>query len=221
MNLPRFAVKNPISVTMFFLGIVLLGQISLNELGTDLLPDIGSPKIVVKIEAGEIPPEEMERDYTERVESFVSTINKVKRVSSSSLTGVSIVTVEFMWETDMDFALLDVQKAVAPFANDRQISNISIDRLDPRSAPIMTISVIPKDERDLDEVRSDVEKVIKLRLERLEGVAAAVLTGGLIFVTFPIYISSFREIFVIITSCPFHTFAKSSAVMLTSHLTLL
>ncbi|MCH8285590.1 efflux RND transporter permease subunit, partial [candidate division KSB1 bacterium] len=178
MNLPRFAVKYPISVIMLFLGIILLGQISLRELGTDLLPDISSPKIVVKIEAGEIPPEEMERNYTERVESFVSTLNKVKRVSSSSLTGVSIVTVEFMWETDMDFALLDVQKAVAPFSNDRQISNISIDRFDPRSAPIMTISVTPKDERDLDEVRSDVEKVIKLRLERLDGVAAAVLTGG-------------------------------------------
>ncbi|MCH7783590.1 efflux RND transporter permease subunit, partial [candidate division KSB1 bacterium] len=178
MNLPRFAVKYPISVIMLFLGIILLGQISLRELGTDLLPDISSPKIVVKIEAGEIPPEEMERNYTERVESFVSTLNKVKRVSSSSRTGVSIVTVEFMWETDMDFALLDVQKAVAPFSNDRQISNISIDRFDPRSAPIMTVSVIPKDERDLDEVRSDVEKVIKLRLERLDGVAAAVLTGG-------------------------------------------
>jgi len=191
MNLPRFAVKNPISVIMLFLGIVLLGQISLSELGTDLLPDIGSPKIVVKIETGEIPPEEMERNYTKRVESFVSTLNNVKRVSSSSLTGVSIVTVEFMWETDMDFALLDVQKAVATFSNDRQISNIAIDRLDPRSAPIMTISVTPKDNRDLDEVRSDVEKVIKLRLERLEGVAAAVLTGG-------------REKEIVVRMLPYH-----------------
>jgi len=194
MNIPRFAVRYPISVAMLFLGIILLGIISLGRLGTDLLPDIASPKIVVRIEAGEKPPEEMERKYTKEIEAFASQLNKVKRVSSSSLTGISVVTIEYNWDTDMDFALLDVQKAVAGFASDREISSIAVDRYDPRTAPIMTICVTPKTDRDLDAVRNDVEKVIRLRLERLEGVAAAVLSGG-------------REKEIVVRMKPYHLMA--------------
>jgi len=178
MNFPRFAVKYPISVAMLFLGIILLGLISLRKLGTDLLPDIASPKIVVRIEAGEKPPEEMERKYTKRVESFVSQLNNVTRVSSSSMTGISTVTIEFNWDTDMDFAILDVQKAVAEFSSDREVQTVTVDRFDPRTAPIMTICVVPKGDKNLDEVRNDAEKVIRQRLERLGGVAAAMLSGG-------------------------------------------
>ncbi|MFC1733671.1 efflux RND transporter permease subunit [candidate division KSB1 bacterium] len=178
MNFPRFAVKYPISIAMLFLGIILLGVISLNKLGTDLLPDIASPKINVRLEAGEKPPEEIERKYTKSIESFASQLNDVKRVTSSSLTGVSLVTVEYNWDTDMDFALLDIQKAVAAFSSDREVQNISVDRFDPRTAPIMTLSITPKTDRNLDEIRNDAEKVVKLRLERLEGVAAALIAGG-------------------------------------------
>jgi HAE1 family hydrophobic/amphiphilic exporter-1 len=194
MNIPRFAVKYPISISMLFLGIILLGVISLSKLGTDLLPDIASPKINIRVEAGEKPPEEMERKYTKRVESFVSQLNSVKRVSSTSMTGISIVTIEYSWNADMDFALLDVQKAVAGFSADREVQSVSVDRFDPRTAPIMTLCVTPKTDRDLDAVRNDVERVVKLRLERLEGVAAAVHSGG-------------REKEIVIRLKPYHLMA--------------
>jgi len=55
MNIPSFSVKYPITVVMIIIGIVLLGLISLNRLGTDLMPDIHSPKIVVTLKSGEKP----------------------------------------------------------------------------------------------------------------------------------------------------------------------
>lgn len=194
MNIPRFAVKYPITVSMLFLGIILMGVISMSNLGTDLLPDIASPKVVIRLESGEKPPEEMERKYAKNIESVISMINNVKSVRSTSLTGETVITAEFSWDTDMDFALLDVQKAVASYAGDSEVDNISIDRYDPRSAPIVTISVLPKLNQTLDELLSDTDKIIRRRLERIDGVAAAVLTGG-------------REKEVVVRMKPYHLLA--------------
>ncbi|MCP4723726.1 MAG: efflux RND transporter permease subunit [bacterium] len=194
MNIPRFAVKYPVSTSMLFLGVVLLGIISVWNLGTDLLPDIASPKIVIRLEAGEKPPEEMERKYTKNIESFVSTLNNVKKVSSSSLTGLALVTVEFDWDTDMNFALLDVQKVAANYSGDRDVSNVIVERYDPRTAPIMTISILPLEGQDLDDVRNDVEKVIRRRFQRVDGVAAAEISGG-------------REKEIIVRLRPYHLMA--------------
>ena len=52
-SIARFAVKNPVTVLMLVLGIVLLGFISFGKLGTDLFPDLNTPKIYIEIKAGE------------------------------------------------------------------------------------------------------------------------------------------------------------------------
>lgn len=89
------------------------------------------PKIVIKIEAGEVSKEEIEEKYTKKVESLVSNLNKVKRVSSSTEKGKSTITVEFVQDADMDTALLDVQKSVAGLTNVSEIKNISFEKYAP------------------------------------------------------------------------------------------
>ncbi|MBT5873235.1 MAG: efflux RND transporter permease subunit, partial [Candidatus Latescibacteria bacterium] len=48
-----FSVRHPVTVSMIMLGIVILGAISLDRLGTDLLPSIYNPRIVVELQSGE------------------------------------------------------------------------------------------------------------------------------------------------------------------------
>ena len=55
---------------MFVLGIVLLGFISFGKLGTDLFPDLNNPKIYIEIKAGERPPEEIEKNFVDQIESL-------------------------------------------------------------------------------------------------------------------------------------------------------
>jgi len=89
------------------------------------------PKIVIKIEAGEIPKEEMEENYTKKVESLLMNLNNVKRISSLTKKGESTITVEFVQDADMDAALLNVQKAVAGLTNVKEIKNISFEQYTP------------------------------------------------------------------------------------------
>ena len=72
-RIAQFAVKYPVTVLMLVLGIVLLGFISFGRLGTDLFPDLNNPKIFIELKAGQKPPEEIEKNYVEQVESLATT----------------------------------------------------------------------------------------------------------------------------------------------------
>ncbi|MFC1736373.1 efflux RND transporter permease subunit [Candidatus Hydrogenedentota bacterium] len=177
MNLPKFSVKYPVTVTMIVAAIIIWGVISLERLGTDLLPDINSPRIVVTVASRNKSPQEMEERFAERLEGQISTIPGVRRVSSVARVGKLIVTVEFGWQSDMDFALLDVQKKAGPLEGETEVDDITVTRFDPRTLPVMTIGVLPKASQDLDELRRIAKNSVKRPLERLEGVASAIISG--------------------------------------------
>ena len=113
MTIPEFSTRFPTTISMAALAVVLLGYISLERLGTDLLPDLHTPVISVDLRAPGKSPWEMEERYTRRLERDVQTISKVKRVYSVTRASQSVVVAEFAWDADMDFALLDVQKKTA------------------------------------------------------------------------------------------------------------
>ena len=163
---------------MATLAVVLLGVISLDRLGTDLLPDLRTPVITVDLHAPGKSPQEMEERYTRRLERDISTISGVRRVYSVTRSGQSVVVAEFAWDTGMDFALLDVQKKTGNYAADEAIDFLDVRQEDPQVLPVMRVAVSAAEEGDLDALLGTVETVVKPRLEALDGVASAEIEGG-------------------------------------------
>src|SRR5512138_1335442 len=98
----QFAVQYPVTIGMVIIGVLLLGYISLTRLSIDLFPELNSPRIFVELQAGERPPEEIEKQFVEGIESLVIRLGGVTNVSSVCMVGSARVTVEFNWGTDMD-----------------------------------------------------------------------------------------------------------------------
>lgn len=178
MSLPQFSAKHPVTIAMFACAVLLLGFVSLNRLGTDLLPNIESPRISVALESGTKSPREMEDTYAERLEAELGTVRHVRRVHSVSYVGRIVVTIEFNWDTDMDFALLEVHKQTISYNGQREVDNVIVSRFDPRQMPVLTFGVQSIGDQDLDALRRVGEDTIRRRLESLEGVAAARVSGG-------------------------------------------
>ena len=63
-SLARFSVSRPATVLMLVLGILLLGGISFRRLGVELLPELANPRLFVEVEAGDLPPSEVEARIT-------------------------------------------------------------------------------------------------------------------------------------------------------------
>lgn len=178
MKLARIAVDRPVTMYMFYIAVILLGAVSLRELSVDLLPDISYPRLSVITNYPGVAPEEVETLITAPLESAVSRIPGLRRVESVSKEGVSLLTLEFDWGTNMDFTMLHTREQLDN-AKDRfpeDADSPTIVPLDPQSRPIMTLAVTG--DRSLLELKEFAEELIKPRLEQIEGVGSAEITGG-------------------------------------------
>lgn len=176
-RIARFAVNNPVTVLMLVLGILLLGLISFGKLGTDLFPDLNTPKIYIELKAGERPPEEIERNYVDQIESLAMRQSDVTQVSSVSRAGSALVTVEYKWGKDMDDAFLNLQKEMRAFAQNSDLEDFTISQYDPNASPVMTVAMMNERISNMDELRKTAENYIRNELIRIEGVADVRLTG--------------------------------------------
>jgi len=178
MKLARIAVERPVTMYMFYLGVILLGFVSLRELSVDLLPDISYPRLAVVTQYGGAAPEEMETLVTAALESAVSRVPGLRRVESVSKEGVSYLNLEFDWGTNMDFTMLHVREQLdaARDGLPEDVEDPRIVPLDPQSKPIMTLALTG--DHGLVELKEIAEDLIKPRLEQIEGIGSAEVTGG-------------------------------------------
>jgi HAE1 family hydrophobic/amphiphilic exporter-1 len=176
-RIAQFAVKYPVTVLMLVLGIVLLGFISFGKLGTDLFPDLNNPKIFIELKAGEKPPEEIEKNYVDQIESLSLRQSGVVEVSSVSQVGTATITVEYDWNKDMDEAFLDLQKELNSFRQNSDLEDLTISQYDPNASPVMILGLRNKSITNLDDVRKVAENYIRNELVRIEGIADVKLTG--------------------------------------------
>jgi HAE1 family hydrophobic/amphiphilic exporter-1 len=179
MSLARLSIGRPVGVAMFYIAVVCLGVLSFTRLPIDLLPDIAYPKLVIYTTYPNVAPTEVERAVTEPIEQVVARVPGVERVESNTREGISMVVLRFAWGTDMDFAALNVRERVDQI-RDNLPDNAArpiVLRTDPRSEPIAAISV--SGPTDLWALKELAETVYRRRLEQLDGVAQALIAGGL------------------------------------------
>ena len=112
MSILRLSVDRPVTTVMLFLSIGLLGLISYTRIPQELFPSMEYPQITIVTKYEGAGPEESEKLISKMVEETAGTVKNIKRVSSNSKEGVSIVTCEFRWGTNMDFAAMDVREKI-------------------------------------------------------------------------------------------------------------
>jgi len=176
-KLINFAVKNPVTIVMVVLAIVLLGYISYDRLNVDLLPNMNSPRLFIEMEIGERPPEEIEKMFITNMESMAIRQQDVTQVSSIIRAGTARVTVEYVQNKDMDEAFLDLQKALTTFTSNQDIESINITQHDPNTAPVMLVAMSHRTITDMAELRKVAESYVRNELIRLPGVAEVSLSG--------------------------------------------
>ena len=109
MSVYESSVKRPVLVSIAFIAVMIMGIFSYSKLSIDLLPDFDMNMAIVIVSYPNASAEDVENNVTKTIETVMSTVSDLKKVSSTSKDNVSMVTVEFNWGTDLDDAVNDMR----------------------------------------------------------------------------------------------------------------
>lgn len=172
----KFCVKKPYFIVVAVVIVLTIGAVSLSKMQTDMLPDLEMPYMaVITTEAG-ASPEKVENDITSTMESTLGTISGVENVSSTSANNYGMVMLEFAEDTDMEAALVRVSKAISSMELPDGCGTPNIMEASTDMVATMYASVNYKG-KDIKELSTFTEKVVKPYLERQEGVASVTANG--------------------------------------------
>lgn len=180
MSLAQKSVERPIFTIMIALIVLILGGLALSRLPVDLMPDITYPTLSVSTDYGNASPEEMEQLISTPIERAVAAVPGVQSIESESGEGSSNVRISFTWGTNLDSASNDLRDRL-----DRVVANLpdgasrpTLRKFDLAATPILEIGVTSK--LPPLELRQLIDNQIAYRLERVPGVAAINVRGGLV-----------------------------------------
>ena len=178
MSISEKAVNKPVTSLIVFVVAVVLGIYCAFNLSVDMFPNMEIPYMVVYTAYPNAGPEEVEQNLTRTLESSLSGLNGLKKMQSQSSTGLSLIILEMNYGTNMDGAANDIRDKidlVRSYLPDDSDTPITV-RMDPSMMPIMEIAM--QGNRSPEELRKYAEDIVKPRLEQIEGIASATVTGG-------------------------------------------
>lgn len=179
MRLPQFGVRHPVTTTMIFVAIVILGLVSLSRLGLDLMPDIEIPVISVLTSYRGAGPEEVESIITKPLEDRLATVKNLDRIESSSVEGLSSIALKFDWGANLDEAANDVRDMVdlsMGYLPD-DVDRPQILKFDLSMMPILVLAVTAEESYPI--LYDLIDDRICDPLKTVPGVAAASIVGGI------------------------------------------
>jgi len=175
----NFALNNRLLIVVASVLLIVFGSYVASKMEVDVFPDLTAPTVVVLTEAHGMAPEEVEKLVTFPIETSVNGATNVRRVRSSSSAGISIVWVEFEWNTDIFKARQIVNEKIIAVG-----ANLPVGVGNPTMAPqssimgeIMLIGLTADSTSQMD-LRTIADWTIRPRLLATGGVAQVVIIGG-------------------------------------------
>jgi len=157
---------------------VVLGLFAYGGLGVDLFPNVDFPVCSVTTSLPGASVEEMEASVTKPIEDIINTVSGIEELRSTTMEGVSVVTIQFLLSKNGDVGTQEVRDKVNSILTNLPdgIEPPIVDKFETDSMPVLTIAV--SGQRDFREVTEIARKRIKERLETVNGVGAVNLVGG-------------------------------------------
>ena len=177
MKHTEFALERPVTTVVVFVALALVGLLASRLLPLEKFPDIEFPGIFIQIPYQGSTPEEVERLITRPVEEALATLSGVEQMQSTSREDQAEIFLQFGWDQPMGAKGIEARAKVDAIRNDLpdDVRRILVFTGSLGDQPILQLRI--SSERDLSDSYDLLDRLLKRRLERIEGVSRVELQG--------------------------------------------
>jgi multidrug efflux pump subunit AcrB len=182
MSLVERMLSKPHLLTSLVLVAAVIGLVGVHKIPINLFPDSEPPQVAVVTVYPGASSQDVEAEVSRTIEKELTTIEKVRRVTSISKNEVSAVAVEFEYSKGLDSAATDVANGLEKIHSQLPVSIRApmIFKISSATPPVLTLALRPKPSSflDLSMVRQMADNPIKERLLQLPAVANVEVFGA-------------------------------------------
>ena len=177
MRHTEIAMRRPVTTIVVFVALSLIGMLASRLLPLEKFPDIEFPGIFIQIPYEGSTPEEVERLITRPVEEALATLSGVERMFSSSDENQAQIFLQFGWDQSMGIKGIEARAKVDGIRHllPQDVRRILIFTGSLGDQPVLQLRI--SSERDLSGSYDMLNRLLKRRLERIEGVSRVELHG--------------------------------------------
>jgi hydrophobic/amphiphilic exporter-1 (mainly G- bacteria), HAE1 family len=179
MNLAIFAVSRPVTISMFFLGMAMMGLFAGSRLALEEFPEMEIPFVGIGIPYPNATPEEVEENLAKPVEEALSLMSGVQQINTSSYQGYLWVSVLLDFTMDIAGKGIEAKDLIENTRNrlPESVRYIELRQADPNAEPMLNVMfTAPNLDKATAFERLDQE--VKQRIERIQGVNSVELFGA-------------------------------------------
>ncbi len=177
MRHTEIALRRPVTTVVVFVALAMVGLIASRLLPLEKFPDIEWPGIFVEIPYEGSTPEEIERLITRPVEEALATLAGVERMDSWSREGQAQIRLFFGWDQNMAAKGIEARSKIDGIRHllPDDVRRVLVFTGSLGDQPVLQLRI--SSDRDLSDSYDLLDRLLKRRIERLDGVSRVELQG--------------------------------------------
>jgi multidrug efflux pump subunit AcrB len=175
----NFLLQRPIAVLMSFLAAVIFSLLAFWHLPVSLLPEVEVPRMLVKVHYPGASPAQLEEDVLRPIRENILTLSGLEELQSQARSEQGLLEIRFAYGTNMSLAYIEMNERIDRLSEQlpREMPRPQVVRISTSDIPVVRLQVLLKDSGDYVAVSKLTEKVLRKRLEQLEGVSLVDING--------------------------------------------
>ncbi|NKX54637.1 efflux RND transporter permease subunit [Arthrobacter mobilis] len=176
-RLATLSLANRALIALITVFVAVFGVITMGSLKQELIPSLELPRVTVLASMPGASPEVVDKQVSEPLERALTAVEGLESSTATSRTGLSTVNLAFVYGTNLDRARSQVDRAIS---NARQLlpEDVSPQSLAGSVSDFPVVFMAVSSDLPLSELNTELQRLAVPRLQKLDGVRGAEVTGG-------------------------------------------